>query len=240
MKLSSADGRGQLEYRAVSKLAVAAVVVGLLAPMALIAPLLWAIPALGVALAVIALQQLSSSSGELVGRKAALTGLALSLTFLVAAPVRQASAHWYLHREAQAWGQLWFELLANDEPHKSHQLTLGVGMRQPLDAHLWDAYRDNSQLKASLEDFVEEPLVRALLALGPKAEVQFWGNVAQQASGKTSHVVQDYSVRYGTGDEKVTFFCRLTFERFTKRDSGQVSWRVTNRQGGVLPPSLAE
>ncbi len=240
IKLSPAAGGPQQAYRAVSKLAVAAMVVGLLAPMALIAPILWAVPVLGIAMAIVALKRLSDSSSELVGRTAALAGLALSITLLVVAPVRQASAHWSLHREARTWGLLWFELLANDEPHKAHQLTLGIGMRQSFDAHLWDAYRHDTNLKASLEDFVDEPLVRVLLALGPKVEVHFWGNVAQQVSGRAAQMVQDYSVSYGTGDERATFFCRLMFVRLTDRDGGPAGWQIKGPQGGVLPLSMSK
>ena len=68
-------------YRAVAGQAVVGLIFGLLAPLALVDPLLWAVPALGVLLSGWALRRIRRSEPALAGRKMALAGLVLSLLF---------------------------------------------------------------------------------------------------------------------------------------------------------------
>jgi len=68
-------------YRPVSKIAMASAVVGLLSSLALMTPLLWILPLLGIALAIMGLADVARLGAEKVGRAAALLGLALSIGF---------------------------------------------------------------------------------------------------------------------------------------------------------------
>ena len=67
------------DYRPVSGMAVAALLVGGLSILASYSPLLWGIPVVGAALAAVALRELSAPDAVKVGRLAALLGLALSI-----------------------------------------------------------------------------------------------------------------------------------------------------------------
>jgi hypothetical protein len=68
-------------YRPVSKIAMASAVVGLLSSLALMTPLLWILPLLGLALAIVGLADVARLGAEKAGRAAALLGLALSIGF---------------------------------------------------------------------------------------------------------------------------------------------------------------
>ena len=68
-------------YRPVSKIAMASAVVGLLSSLALMTPLLWILPLLGLALAIVGLADVTRLGAEKAGRAAALLGLALSIGF---------------------------------------------------------------------------------------------------------------------------------------------------------------
>ena len=73
--LETADG----SYHSVSSVAVVALVVGILSPLAFAHVLLWSLPLVGVAVSLAALVQIDRSDGVLIGRKAAIVGLVLSL-----------------------------------------------------------------------------------------------------------------------------------------------------------------
>jgi hypothetical protein len=64
-------------YRTLSVMSLISLCLGLAAPLCLVAPLLYAIPIAGTAVALVALRQIATSDGALIGRKAALVALAL-------------------------------------------------------------------------------------------------------------------------------------------------------------------
>lgn len=68
-------------YRPVSRLAVVAAAAGVVASLALVTPLFWILPLVGVALAVAGLADMTRTGAEKAGRSAALLGLALSVGF---------------------------------------------------------------------------------------------------------------------------------------------------------------
>ena len=82
------------EYRAVAGQAVLGLIFGLLSPVALIDPMLWVVPLLGVFFSVWALRRINKYAPAMIGRKAALVALALSLLFAAAAP-----ADWLIYRK---------------------------------------------------------------------------------------------------------------------------------------------
>ena len=88
--------RGVAEYRPISGWALAALFIGLVSFVALFHPLLWSVPMAGVVVSLIALLRISHADVPLVGRKAALIGLAFSLLYGVAAPARVASRDYWL------------------------------------------------------------------------------------------------------------------------------------------------
>src|SRR5689334_5841351 len=93
-----------IEYRPVSGWCVAAVLLGLASILALIHPLLWSVPLAGVCVSLLALRRLDRSETKLLGRKAALVGLAFSLIYGVAAPVRVVARDRWLRTRAERLG----------------------------------------------------------------------------------------------------------------------------------------
>ena len=232
----ASDNEQDLEdYRGVSVPAVAALVLGLLSPLAMIGPLLWIVPGVGVAMSLVALRGIAASDGALVGRGAARFGLCLALVFAAAASSANLSHSWWLRGEAREFIGAWFELLRSDEPHKAAQLTVDPSARQPLDGTLWTYYRTAPDARERLEEFVQEPLVHGLLALGDRAEVRYWATEVASTIDRTSHVSQIYAVTFGEGAERQTFFARLAAERKVHPNSGAAHWRVVGYRGGVTP-----
>jgi hypothetical protein len=222
------------EYRPLAGQAVLALIFGLLAPLAMIDVMLWAIPALGVILGWWALRRIKKNAPGMTGRKMALTGLALSLMFLVAAPGDWLAYRSMIRDEAQQFSALWFKYLNQEEPQKAHQLTMTPQARQTLDDRLWAYYRNNPKAHQDLENYAKLPLVRTLLALGPKAQVRFYQTAGQVRDNDNDQVEQLYAVTYEEDNERKTFFVLVRMAR-RKLTSGGAGWRILQTEGGVRP-----
>jgi hypothetical protein len=221
-------------YHALAGQAVLGLIFALLAPLALVDPMLWSIPAAGVFLSGWAIRRIKNHAPELAGRKMALAGLTLSLLFAAAVP-----ADWFAYRrmvgnEARQFAALWFKYLNRDDPQKAHQLTLAPQWRRPSDNSLWDFYRGAPRLREQLESYVKMPLVRTLLALGPRAEVRFYQTAGQARQNDNDLVEQLYAVTYEEGSERKSFFVLVRMLRSTLRGGG-ADWRITQTDGGYRP-----
>jgi len=221
-------------YRAVSGQAVSGLIFGLLAPLALVDPMLWTVPALGVFLSVRALRRIHRSEPALAGRKMAIVGLTLSLLLLAAAPTDWFVYRWRVRSEAGEFARLWFHCLTEDEPEKAYQLTLPPQSRQPLDNRLWAVYRDEPRLRQGLENYVKVPLVRTLLTLGPKARVRFYESAGQTHTDREDTVEQVYAVTYEEEGQRKSFLVVVQMSR-TKLADGTPDWRILQTSGGVKP-----
>jgi hypothetical protein len=239
-QLESAVDAQLIEYRSVSVLAVFALLLGLCAPLAMLGPVLWIVPALGVAVSVWALLAIAKSEGALVGRKAALTGLSLALVCGAAAASARVSEGWWLRGEARPVAARWFELLRDDQPLAAHQLTLTPGERATDASALESGYRDEENLRQSLERFVHNPLIRALLALGGKAEVRYYATESHHRDGDQQRISQIYAITYPDDGRRVTFFGRLVLFRSLDRAAGKIHWQVLDYKGGIRPFAWSE
>jgi hypothetical protein len=96
-------------YRPVSVLAVAAAVVGVCSAAALLAPVLWMVPLIGVGLSLAALADVAGPAGGKAGKAAALVGLALSLGFGAQSVMTTAGTRWLTCRRAEAAARSWLD-----------------------------------------------------------------------------------------------------------------------------------
>lgn len=230
-----------IEYPGVSVKGVTGIVLGVASALALVNPLFWVIPLVGVVVCAVALREIRISPQPLGGRTAALVGLGLALVFGTAGLSRQASHSWWVRHEAREFCRLWLQLLADDEPHKAHQLTLSPTDRQPIDAHLWDYYRTEPKALTGLKTFVEHALVRALLALDGRAQFRYWGTDRRDRltgplyAPTLEQIDQLFAVTYAGDGHKTTFFVRLAVARFVDSETGVVRWQVIGYRGGVRP-----
>ncbi len=228
----------EFRYRSLSASALVGLGLGGLSPLAMLNPLLWMVPVAGLTFAGFALYRLRNEEENLVGRGAAMVGLALSITFAAAAPAATVSYRWWLEREAQPVALHWFELLAADQPRQAH----AMGLARPLDqASMADllptgaAPPDDDTL---VEQFANEPLIRTLLALGDRAQVRYWSTesvVPDNVPEPKDQVQQIYAVSYQQAGQTTTFFVRLGLERRMLAPPEGGRWRITSHDGGVRP-----
>lgn len=234
------DAQGQ--YQAVSVHAVLGLLGGLAGGLAFTGLLGWLVAWAGLLLSGVALRRIARNAPHLTGRKAALTGLALSTLFVVAAPAEWIVYQRLVGAEAAQFARYWFDFLRDNQPQKAFQLTLHPLQRQPLDASLWDFYRQGPRWHHDLEDYVAQPTVRTLLALGPRAQVRLHEIEGQERQRDHDLVYPIFAVTYAEAGSKKTFFVRLTLERLRltgrdrqKRPLALADWRVHLVEGGVRP-----
>jgi hypothetical protein len=159
-------------YRPVSKLAVAALLFGLAAASALAHPLLWCVPLLGVVLAIAALVRLKRAEVPMIGRKAAIVGLVLSILFGAIAPVHSATVNYWLLARAQRLADEWFARIQTGRVQEAYDLMLHStgGKHPPPPGPHGDATND---VHTELETFAERQPEAKLLKMGAAAKPQF-------------------------------------------------------------------
>lgn len=226
------------QYRAISVLAVVSLILGLLSPTAMFSPLLWVLPPIALVVSVLALRRIAFFAPALIGRKAALTGLALSVALSIAAPVHWLSYRWVMRNEARQFGPLYFQYLAKQEPHKAFQLTEPPEARQPLDENLWKYYSTHPETYEEFEGYLKRPVVRTLLALGDRAIVRYYDTEWQYQDGREDVVYQTYAVTIDNDGEQQTFFIGLRLNRSPVKDTGHTFWRASAEDRDILPNAL--
>jgi hypothetical protein len=100
-------------YHPVSPLAVAAAVVGVASALALVSPMFWMVPVVGVAVAVAGLVDVGRRGAPKAGRLAALAGLGLALGFGSQALCAAGTAEWLARGRAEAAVRVWLEAIAD-------------------------------------------------------------------------------------------------------------------------------
>ncbi|MFO0898557.1 MAG: DUF4190 domain-containing protein [Pirellulales bacterium] len=225
------------QYRSVSLAAIAALVLGLLSPLAVYHPVLWAIPLSGLAVSLVALAQLRAAESQLTGRKAARVGLALCLLFGAAGPARYFSRAYLVRREAERLTDAWMGYLRSGDPagkYKAHQLLYDAGMRAPLDDSLPAFYQRNPEQARSLSGYEVEPPIRALLSLSPQAVVTWMGPIEHTSDGPRDLVIEQFRVSDPQGPEK-EFYVQVSANRTQFVASRPGQWSIGKATKTLTP-----
>ena len=165
--LESADD----SYHSVSMLAVVALVLGLLSPLAFAHELLWAMPIVGAGLAAIAIFRIDRSDGGLIGRKAAVAGLALSLLCGLGAATHAVTRRLWLTHRARQLSDRFLDLLREGNARPAHRLNTRPQFRYAAETDPEKFYAENPEAAKEYDSFVNREIVKDLLTLGQRAEL---------------------------------------------------------------------
>jgi hypothetical protein len=224
--LSEFQASDEIEYRSVDPLAIVALVVGLISPLALGFPILVVVPIVGALVALAAVARIGRDAWR-SGRAVALVGLALSSCFLVAPLARYATAEWLLPRQARPVADRFLELLQEGRPEEALLLQFVPDRRPPVDAGLWTYYRNDLEARMQIHNFVQRPGVRMLLALGDKAQIRFYNTNAVLAGKRQGLVEFRYTVTFeGKNGRRQTMLLGLLMERKPVTNGALNPWRV--------------
>ncbi len=152
-------------------------------------------------------------------------------------PVAQAvTSKWLLTRQARPVAALFLRFLCEERPEKAMNLRFAPDQRMPLNDQLWANYRHDPEARELLKKFVQNPVVRTLMALGKGAEVRFYKTSAIVTDGSRGVVSQYFTVTYEDDEEgKQTFFVNVMLERNPTEEPGINPWRVIDLDGGFDP-----
>ena len=225
--LSDHDDSQVAAYHALSVSAVAGLVLGALSPAAMFDPTLWALPIAGILLCGWGLWRIARNAPALIGRKAALAGLLLSLFFGAAAATDWCARRMPVRRGARQFAGTWFEMLAQGKPRSAHQLTLHPRYRRTLDEHLEQLYHEGSRWREQYDAYIAKPLIAKLLDLGPQAEVRCRRTSGPRSSQRGEYVGLLYAVTHGEPGRRATIFVDMQLERL-QPDNGAPTWRIVS------------
>jgi hypothetical protein len=223
-------------YRAVSSLAVAGLLAGLLSPLAMFTGLLWPMPLAAVAISGLALRRIALRWPELAGRPAAVIGLILGVAFCFAAPVDDFVYHYCLRQQARQFADIWIDAVRQGEIYKAHHLMVNADRRIPLESELVNFYRKNLSSRRLLKQFADQPAIRTLFALGQAADIRFYETASEGHEDFSDVVRQTYAVTYADEHEQPkTFFITLDLRRAVDTGNRLANWTLKHVEGGVRP-----
>jgi hypothetical protein len=232
-QFSDAPSDDLARYRGVSWLAVTALLVGLLSVAAFIDlqnPLLWSLPVLALILALLALRRIAAEQPRLLGRKAALTALALALICGSWAIVQYTVRRSWVYAEARQHADEWLELVRTGRLSEAHQLHLTQESRQAPGTALDRHYDQSREAKRDRESFFQTPPLSILVAAGTRGTVRFADHdvlVTEWTSGSLQEtIVERYVLDYEDNGRPRTLPFLITLLRWHHRSLGEIRWEV--------------
>jgi hypothetical protein len=228
------DPEQTTEYRTLSVLAIISLIMGLAAPLAVAAPFLLAIPLFGIAVSLVALRRIAVSGGVLAGRWAATIGLVLCIASAVLPISHDMIQRAIRVHQAETFGRDWVAMITAGKSKEAFRLT-SEGSR-PVTPD-----EPNAPPKAPpYETFIDQPVIKALQAVGPNADIRIRDTVDYQAATYRSITVRQlYSVSpaasAGSSSQPIEFV--LTVQRATLPRESMSRWLIT---GYALPNAAGD
>lgn len=219
------------EYRAVSGLAVVGLLLALLSVLSMVHVTLCFVGGAAALCSIAALARISASPSEISGRRLAVAGLALAVFWTTAGLASHLTSQRLLDLHSRTFAALWFDYLKKGEPERAFELNNRASIRRPLDGELWNRYLSSRDEYDGLREFVAAPEVRALLALGDRAEVRHYAF----AGADREHVAQIYAVTYEDSGTKKSFLVRIVLARAPYPDHGVFAWHTVSTAGPWNP-----
>jgi hypothetical protein len=219
----------------ISALALVSLVLGMASPLSLVAPLLWAIPLVGAALAIMTIRRIASSDGALVGRLAAVIGLALCVGSLAAAASRSIVTEQVLSRQAREFATEWLGVLQSGDTQTAFGYT-AASMRGPAPPPPPGAPAEPEPKRDPLADFRDHPLVRYMTSVGKDAEVKFdrqVGNGPETAGD--ARLTEDFSVTPVKGSSAPAVTVHVALQRSQPTSLSPGKWLISDYSGDNLP-----
>lgn len=177
------DEKSLAEYRSVSRMAVAAACLGIASAVVLLTPLLVPVAVAAILIAVLALRAIAASGGQLVGRLPAMAGLSLAVLFLSWGTSRHLSRQAALETAARQVVAGWLRLIQEGQLEQAHQLRQAPERRLSSPEALQESYKKNPDAAKELQGFTSQNGVKALIAAGPSARLEYGGLTSAQHDG---------------------------------------------------------
>jgi hypothetical protein len=215
-----------VEYRAVSVMAIVGLVLALCSAAGFGHPVFWTVAVVAVILNLVALRRIAEHSPPLLGRTAALVGLAVALTLGAAAPTQYFVSAARSRQEARQLGRLWLEAITNHNPELAVELEQPPGARLGPEEDLRANYRDEPAAAKGLREFSERPLVEVISAAGQNSRIQYLETLSHQVTLQKERIKSLWRVTYNQGNEPKSVYVQLVLVRELVAPRRVWQWRV--------------
>ncbi len=218
-------------YRPVDRIAVLALLLGLLSGTALAGPGLWGVPVVACAAGLWALSRIRRADGASAGRTTALAGIILAIFFGSSAVANVAIHRSLAQKQARVLADRWIQLVNEGAWQFAHQMTLHAGARASPRGPL-DEYYTEKAAQSEYMDFLENQPIATLYDRTPKDKIVEIGLIQCALYRYRRHVSFLYELR-SDGDEPLRF--GLQVERFQDPETKLFNWRVQPFVPDVIP-----
>jgi hypothetical protein len=202
----------EVQYTRISICSLISAVFGLGTFLVFITPWFAFLGVLAILFSLIALLGIRQADGSLTGTVPAYIGLSASIIGLIGISVFLPSYQYGVRCEADQFFRIWFEAMRQENIPQAKELYNYYPYRaKTTDAETWwkNQYENESSHR-SIHQYIENKLVRTMLALGDKAKVSYYTTLGVTMEDESDSVTTIYAVTYPNEIGKTeTFFVRM-------------------------------
>jgi hypothetical protein len=224
------------QYRAVSAVAVAGLIMAVVSLVAFAHPVFWPLPVAAAAVNVAALRRIADHASALLGRPLAFAGLAIALAIGAAAPTQYFVSIERSQLEARQFVRLWFDAVKTGRVDLAAALLLSPTARHEHLADSAELEGDGPLNRKSLESFSDNPVVRALLVLGESAHIHFLETQMHQTTLFSERMRSLWAVTYEKDGKRQSFLVRVILERNARHARRVHEWEFGRMPDLVTTP----
>lgn len=182
------------QYASVSRAAVLAVVLGLCSALVLVSPLLVVVPLAAIAVAVLALRQIATSEGRLLGIVPATIGMCLATLFLGWGLSRQLTREAELASQAQRFADGWLILVREGKLQEADQLIRPASERLHDRAAISEFYATDKEAGDTVKSMFGSERMKKFAGAAQAATFEFASVAGRSQHGYNDDIVLQYSL----------------------------------------------
>ena len=196
---------------------------------------------IAILLSLLSLWAIRSADGGLTGTPLAYVGLCSATVALVSIAVFWATYQHGIRQEADQFFRLWFAAVQQgDIPQAKEYLSIYAQRSKAKNAETWwKAQYENKYAHRAIHMYVEDKLIRTLMALGDKATVSYYKTVYTRSEREKDTIVSIYAVTFpAESGNAETFFVRIGGKRiFPSESQGftAAGWHLEGTPAFYLP-----
>jgi hypothetical protein len=216
------------EYRPLSALAIASLVLGLASVSALFYPLFWAVPLVAATCALLAMRQIRARPAELSGKTLAVIGLVLALLFVSWGATHHLVRRRTLLRHAEPIANEWLQRVLEGRQEEAHQMFLEPARRRPPGTDLKRYYREDDETRRNMETMFLNPCLKPMVEHGEEGKLSLQRVAEVKREDGVDFVTLEYLYRYEEDGvpQGVRFHLRLT--RYYEPSEGIAMWSLND------------
>ena len=118
------------------------------------------------------------------------------------------------------------------------QLQLKPRLRKLPGDDVWAYYRDNPTGPEVMRKFVDDRVVRNLLALGKQAQVRYYDTEVVRATTHRATIVQVYAVTFERDGQPTTFLVRFMMQKPLRGNPAGQGWWIVGTSTSPSHPMV--